>query len=151
VDIGGIVEPVPLRLRRHAGEAALLRGGDHPGLAQTLALGDRLLRPGTGVDVGADVPGAGEIERDRGELGAGAALQEQHRVVVGNRQKGPQIGLGALGDADELGAAVAHLHHRHAAAGIVEHLRPGPLQHGFRQCGRSGGEVEHSGHAVLVS
>jgi hypothetical protein len=35
------------------------------------------------------------------------------------------VGLGLVSDADELLAAMAHLHHRHAAAVPIEHLGGG--------------------------
>ena len=60
-----------------------------------------------------------------------AALQEQHLVVRRDGQQLAQVGLGLRGDRDEVLAAMAHLHHRHAAAVPVEHLLAGLLEHGL--------------------
>ncbi len=52
-------------------------------------------------------------------------------------------------DADELFAAVAHLHHAHAAAMPIEHFGSGLLQDFFRDGGRAGGEIERGGSSFL--
>ena len=59
----------------------------------------------------------------------------------GHGQQLAQVGFGLRADRDELLAAVAHLHHAHAAAVPVQHLGGGPSQHRLGHGGRAGGEV----------
>ena len=61
-----------------------------------LRFADRLLRPRARVHVIDDALGRRQIERNRRELRGGAALQEQHFVVLRHRQQLAQIRLGSL-------------------------------------------------------
>ena len=92
-----------------------------------LSLGflEGFLRPGTGDDVVGRAPGQ-QVQRDLGELQGRAALQEQHLVVGGNVQQLAQVGFGLGDDGGELLAAMAHFHHRHAAAVPVEQVLRAP-------------------------
>lgn len=109
-----------------------------------------LVAPGARHDEVGGVVGPGaQVEGDGGELGRGAALEEEDGVVVGDPKEGAQIGLRLLDHAVELLAAVAHLHDAHARPAVVVQLRLRPQQHGLRQGGGAGGEVEDAlrGHA----
>ncbi len=55
--------------------------------------------------------------------------------LAGHGQQLAQIGFGRFVDADELFAAVAHLHHAHARAAPVEHFGSSLLQDFFRNGG----------------
>ena len=122
VDVGRLgVEP-PLGARRDRREAArLAAGGDVDG-AEVLGLGDRALGPVAGVDVVGARLSAQQVHRHDRVLADRAALQEEELVVVGNREQLAQQRVRLVVDRHELLAAMAHLHHRHAAAVPVEHL-----------------------------
>ena len=62
-------------------------------------------------------------------------------MVGAEPEQGAQVGLGPLDDALEGRRAVAHLHDRHAGAGVVEELRLDPLEDGDGQDGRARPEV----------
>jgi len=51
-----------------------------------------------------------------------ATLHEQDLEVGGHLQQGAEVQLGLLMDGDDLLAAMAHLHHAHAAAVPVGHF-----------------------------
>ena len=85
-----------------------------------------------------------QVHRHDRVLADRAALQEQHLVAAGDREQRAQIGFGLGRDGDEFLAAVAHLHHRHAAALPVEHFGGGLAQHGFGEHRGAGAEVEDS-------
>ncbi|KAJ8440260.1 hypothetical protein Cgig2_001595 [Carnegiea gigantea] len=77
-----------------------------------------------------------------GELGRGAALEEENGVIIGNGQKGTQICLSFLDNGSEFLPTVAHLHDTHPGAMPVEELRLGFKKNIFRQDGGAGSEVE---------
>ena len=106
--------------------------------------------PGAGVDVVDDGARGREIERDRGELGRGPALQEQHLVVGRDGHQLAEVGFGLLGNADVGLAAMAHLHDRHAVTVPVEHLVAQLFQHFDGQRGGAGAEIEHTGHEAML-
>ena len=70
-----------------------------------------------------------EVKRHDGVFTNAAALHEQNFEVAWNRQEFTHIGFGLLVNRDEFFAAVAHLHHAHAAAVPVGHLGRCLLQH----------------------
>ena len=95
---------------------------------------------GTGLTPGAcqDVVGGPratpqEVHRHHGKLEAGAALQQQHLVVVANGEHLPQALERFLKNPVERGAPVADLEYRDAHAGKGEHFVPCPLQNLQRQ------------------
>jgi hypothetical protein len=67
----------------------------------------------------------GEVHRDDRVLAQAAALHEENAEICRHGEQAAQRGLGLPVDADELLAAVAHLHHAHARAVPVEHLLGG--------------------------
>ena len=101
---------------RHPRRDVLRRVREDVDLADDLGFLDRLGTPRAGVDVVRDLPLAEEVHRDHGELLAGAALQEQDRVVVAQAEQF----LDAVDRFDVhrfvVLAAVAVLHDRHARA-----------------------------------
>lgn len=56
-----------------------------------LSLFEGLIAPGSGDDIIDGVIGFAQIQRDRGKLSGGAALQEQNGVIGGNIQKASEI------------------------------------------------------------
>ena len=150
--VGGIVRQLPLVL---AGDGEVIVGLGRGGNID-VAVAGRLLNSLARPDASVDVVGAAvlteQVQRNLGELLAGAALQEQHLVVRGDAQQVAQVLLGLLGDADELVAAVAHFHDRQTLAVPVRQLVPGCLQYCFRQGCRSRTEIEQSlAHLNLYS
>ena len=117
-------------------------------LAVFLGVGDGLLRPLSGVDVIGIGLAAQQVHRHHGELRRCAALQEQHFVVFRNSHQFAQVGFGLGVNGDEFLAAMAHFHHRHAAAVPIEHFRSGLLQHRFRQHRRTRAEIDYSCHQL---
>jgi hypothetical protein len=112
--VGGIRVELPAVARWDAGVATGLGAGGDIDRAVLAGFLDRLLRPFAGVDVVGRSLAAQHVHRHDGVLADGAALHEQHLVV---RRHGQQLAQQAFGlgmDGDELLAAVAHFHHRHA-------------------------------------
>jgi hypothetical protein len=135
--LGRVAEVLVLGARRHGGVAVELR------------LLDGFLRPLPREDVVGLALAVQQVHRHLRELERGPALEEENLVIRRDREQLAQVGLGLVRDRDELRAAVAHLHHRHAAAVPVEHLVAGARQHFGRQHGRARAEVENPGHREL--
>ncbi len=129
VHVGGVGIELPLILCRRVAEVLVFARRHHVHRAVALGFLDRLLRPLAGVEVIGAGFAAQQVHRHHGELRRRAALQEQHLVVGGDAHQLAQIGLGLGGDAHEFLAAMAHFHHRHAAAVPVDHLGLHLLQH----------------------
>ena len=145
--VGRIARQLPGAGCRQRGVViGLVAGGDVHVAVLARFLG-RLLRPRTGDHV-IRATTTREVHRQDGVLGEGAALHEQDAEMGGDRQQGAQVGFGLLGDRDELLAPVAHFHDAHAAALPVQHLAGCLLQHLFGKRGRSGREIEGTGHGA---
>ena len=98
-----------------------LTGPDNLRVAVLLRLLEGLVTPRSGDEVVDGVLGVAEVEREGGELGGGAALEEEDGVVGRDVEEEAEIGFGFLDDGEELFAAVAHLHDAHAgSAPVVE-------------------------------
>lgn len=63
-----------------------------------------------------------EVEGDGGKLGGGAVLVEDDGVVVGDREKATDIGLGLLDYGVEFFVAMGNLHDEHAGKLEVEEV-----------------------------
>ena len=148
VHVRGVGRQLPARAFRHIGEVFVFARRRDVDLRVLLRFLDRLLRPFAGVDEVDHFAIAEQVHRHDRVFADRAALQEQHFVVVTDRHQLAQIGLGLVRDRNELGAAMAHLHHRHAAAVPVEHFCCGALQHFFREHRGSGAEIE-DGHLIV--
>jgi hypothetical protein len=144
--IGCIGVELPVGARRHAAEIAGFGAGRDVDLAVFLGFLDRFLRPFASVDVVGAGLAAQQVHWHHSVFGHAPALQEQHLVVGRDGHQLAQQRFGLRMDRNEFLAAMAHLHHRHAAAMPVKHLVSGLAQHGFGQGGRAGAEIEHSGH-----
>ena len=109
-------------------------------VAVLLRLGDGLLGPGAGLHIAGHAV-LHQVHGDHGELQRGAALDEEHLVVVGDVHQVPQVLLGLVDDLlIDLGA-VAHLHDAHPGAPVVHHLVPDLLQNRFGHGGGACGKV----------
>jgi hypothetical protein len=96
-----------------------------------------------------------QVQRNDGVFGQATALHEQDFVVGRYRQQFAQVGFGLGVDGLEFLAAVAHLHHAHAAmhalgVGPIEHFGGGLGQYFSRHGGRSGGEVVRALHRLFT-
>src|SRR5690606_27412162 len=89
------------------------------GRAEALALDDGPAGPHAGVDVGGELVGVAEVERDHDELKAGTTLEEEDLVGVGDPEDVVAQPLGAAVDRLVGAAAVRDLEDRHADAGAV--------------------------------
>ena len=91
---------------------------------------------------------AHQIERDHGKLRRAAALQKQDLMCVRHRQSGAEPRLHILEDIRKGLTSVAHLHHGHARAMIIEQFRLRLPEHFLRQDRRSSRKIERftSGH-----
>jgi hypothetical protein len=100
----------------------------------------RLDAPAAGDD---EVGGlaARQVQRHDGVFAKAATLHEQDVEMGGDGQQRADVGFGLGADGTEFLAAMAHLHHAHAAALPVEHFGGGALQHRLRHGSRTGREV----------
>ena len=135
--------------RRNVAEAAGFAAGGDVHADIRLGLLDRGLAPVAADDVIGGLAGRREIQRNQRLLGGGAAGEEQHRIVVGNRHQRAQVGLGFGGDRDEFGAAVAVLDDRRARIPPFQHFRLRLTQHALGQGGGAGTEIEGARHRVV--
>ena len=143
VHVGGPGIELPGRLLGRVAEVLALGARRDIDLAEAVRLLDRLLRPLARIDIVGRLLPAEEVHRHHAELQRRTALQEEHLVVLGDFEQLAEVLLRLLRDRDELLAAVAHLHHRHARTVPVEHLGGGLLEHLLRQDRRPGAEIEH--------
>ena len=90
----------------------------------------------------------GQVQRHDGVLGQATTLHEQDVKVTGHGQQFAQIGFCGFVDADELFAAMAHLHHAHARAAPVEHFIGSLVQDFFGDCGGASRKIERAAHGV---
>ena len=81
----------------------------------------RLLAPAAGHHK-IDGPSARQIHWHDGVFSQAAALHEQNLEIGRHRQQFAQVGFGLFVDGQKLLAAMAHLHHAHAAAVPVQHF-----------------------------
>ena len=143
MNVGGLRVELPRRLLGREAEVLALGARRDVDLAEAVRFLDRLLRPLARIDIVGRVPSAEEIHRHHAELQRRPALEEEHLVVSGDLEQLAEIRFRLFRDRDELLAAVAHLHHRHARPVPVEHLGGGLLEHLLRQDRRPGAEIEH--------
>jgi len=115
---------------------------NHTGLAVLLGLLECLVAPRAGDDVIHGVVRGAEVERHGGELGGGAALEEQDGITRRDFQEGVEISLGFFDDGHEILATVAHLHDAHAGSLPEVELGLGAAKYVLGQGGVTGGEVE---------
>lgn len=146
VEIGGHVGRLYFILCRHA-------GGGYPcgicgdvDVAEEFSLLDGFLCPGTGVGVVGALIGSEQVHGNHGELGAGSALQEEDRLIVGNIHKLCHIGGSLFMDGRVLLAAMAALHDGHAAALEIDEIALCLLQNFEREYCGSGAEVIDACH-----
>src|SRR5882672_1027328 len=137
---------LPRGLLRRIGEILALRARRYVHLAEAVRLLDRLLAPRARIDiVGGLFPGE-EVHGNCREVQRRAALEEQHLVIGRNLEQLAEILLRGRGDLDELLAAMAHFHHRHARTVPVEHFRGSLREHLLGQDCRARAEIDHPRH-----
>lgn len=144
VHIGRVLGQRPLVLTRNGEVVVLLGAGRDIHGAIATSLLDGLLRPDTGIDIVGDAIFGQQVQRNLGELLAGAALQEQHLVVRGNVEQVAQVLLGLAGNGHVVITTVAHFHDRKALAPPVEKLGLGTLQNCVGKRRGTGAEIEGS-------
>jgi hypothetical protein len=105
----------------------------------------RLVAPAAGHHKIGGTP-ARKVQGNDGVFGQPAALHEQDLELGRNGHELAKIGFGGFIDGDEFLAAMAHLHHAHAAAVPVQHFARRLLQNLFGQVCRAGGKIEGTGH-----
>lgn len=88
--------------------------------------------------------GCTEIQGNRGELGGGAALEEENGVGIGDIEERSEIRFSFLDDGEEGFATVAHFVDGHASIVPVDELGLGFEEDFFREGSWAGGEVEES-------
>ncbi len=103
-----------------------------------------LLRPDAGHDVVGRTARGQDVHRHHRELEAGAALQEQDMVAVGNAGERADVALGTLDDFVEWLRAVADLEDRHADAGHRQEVLACLFEDLDRKHGRPGGKIENA-------
>src|SRR5450830_199736 len=145
VHIAGCLAELPAGRGRQAGVSVGLVAGGNVHFAVLACLFLAFVAPGAGHHKISRFA-ARQVQRNDGVLGQATTLHEQDLEVRRHRQQLAQIGFGLLVDADELFAAVAHLHDAHAAAVPVEHFGGSLLQHLFGDRGRAGREVVGTRH-----
>jgi len=91
MQVGRLLRQLPLVLPRDGEIVVALGAGGHIDVTETLSFLDGLLRPDAGVDIVGHTVFRQKVQRNLGELLAGAALQEQHLVVRRNGQQVAQI------------------------------------------------------------
>ncbi|KAG0935698.1 hypothetical protein G6F31_015874 [Rhizopus arrhizus] len=94
VHVGGLRRELPVGTRRQRAVAIGLAAGGNVDVDVDTGLLDRGLAPVAADHVVGALAGGGEVERDQRLLGGGATGQEQHRIVVGDVEQAPQVGLG---------------------------------------------------------
>ncbi len=146
VDIARILAQPPGIPRRDIGEIAILAGRCDVHIAVLLRFLDRFLRPFAGIDVVGDAAAAQQIHWHDCVLPNRPALQEQHLVIWRNGEQFAKAGFGMRMDRDELLAAMAHFHDRHARTMPVQHLVARFFQNLLRQDRGPCAEIEYSPH-----
>ena len=150
VHVGGVLAVRQRREVRHVRRDFLGGVGEDVDRADLLGFLDGLVGPGAGVDVVGGAAGGEQVQRDLRELEGGAALQEQHLVVVGQAQQLGHVGDGFRVDGVVRLAAVRVFHDGHAGAGEIGQLGLGLLED-FQGEGRGTGvEVVRSAHSFLL-
>ena len=114
-----------------------------------LRLDQRVVREVAGIDV-IGMAAVHQVHGDGREHGGRAALREDHLVVIRNGHDLAQIGDGLVEDIQIHFRSVAHLHHGHAGTAVTQQLLLNLLEHGQRQHGRAGREVEHTFHKTSL-
>ncbi len=150
VEVGGVRIELPAAALRNMVELAFRRLGGGIALGVARHFLDRLGAPGTGDDVVGGSLAAQQVHRHRRELAHGAALHEQHLVAGRHVEQLAQVLFGLGRNRHEILVAMAHFHHRHAAAVPVEQLGLDLLQHAERKCSGPCAEVKYSIHFSLL-
>jgi len=141
IDVVGIVGDVEIGAVGDIGVVLVLGGGGDDHVSDLLGLGNGLLRPGAGLHIDG-LAVLHEVHRDHGELQRGAALDEEHLIVVGDAHEVAEILFRLVDDLLIDLRAVGHFHDAHAAAAVVHHLIADLFQHGLGHHGGACGEVK---------
>lgn len=121
INIVRILADRKVRAVRNVGKGLILGGSDLIRFSVFLRLLVRLLRPLAGNDV-IRHPVLHQVHRDHRKLLRSAVLQEQYLIVIRDVHQLAQILLRLPDDPVKNLSAVAHLHHRHSASSVIQHL-----------------------------
>jgi len=142
VGVGSIGGQLDFLGARDASELLRFGAGGDVVEKTLLQFADGFRRPGAGVQHIDGLAGQSEILRHGGKLQAASALDEDHRVVFGNRKELAKVSLGGVIDGLVLVRAVRHFHDGHAGAAVVEQLFANTLENRKRQSRRTGVEIK---------
>ena len=119
---------------------------DHMGLSDLFRFFQRFFRPGTGEDIIGGAAFEEEIHGDHRKLGAGAALKEQHAVIIAETHQLFHVGFGFDHDGVEGLGTVAHRQHAHARIGKIHKFLLGFAENLFVDHGRAGVKIIYRTH-----
>ena len=154
--VGGDVEIIRVGIelrgvqRGNVGVLVVLGGRHHVHLAVLPGLHQRAVGKIAAVHVVSRAAAGHKIHRDGRELARRAALQKQHRVVLGNVHQLAQGRLGLIEDGLILLGSVTHLHDVHAGVAIAQHFPRRLLQYLLGHGGRTGGKIVNALHDHTV-
>ena len=122
MDVGSVRVNLELRLLRHMVVARLLARGDDLADSEMLGLFVGFFGEAAGEHIAARMLFRCEVQRDHRELLAGAALAEEHFVVIAEPHELLDVLLCLLVDSGVLRCAVADLQDGHPAVVEVQEL-----------------------------
>ena len=131
--IGGIRVDLQLLLCRDVTKVHVLAGGGNLADAQKFRFLIRLGGKAAGKHIAAGMLLGSKIHGYHVELQAGAALNEEHIIVIAKPHEILDIGLGLIVDFVVLLRTMADLQNGHAAFTEIQEFRLGLLQHRQRQ------------------
>ena len=149
VDIAGVRVIVDGRDVGDVGKVLVLTAGGNAGRAELGGLLGCLLAEVAGHKI-IRRAGGHKVQRYHRKLLGRAALEKAHLIIVGNVQYPAHGGLGVGDDLVKPFTAVAHLHHAHAGAVVVQQLCLCGFQNSLRQHRRAGAEIVNSSHLYFL-
>ena len=145
VEILGILRELQIAAVRDIGEVLVFTGGRNANFSELLGFFNGLLGPAAGVDIDTGTALL-EVHGDHGEIQMGTAVQEKDLVILRDTDDLSEISFSGIDDILEHFGAMAHLHDRHTAALVVEHVGSSLLQHLYGQNGRTSRKIVSAMH-----
>ena len=134
---------------RDVGEVFVLAAGSNAGRAEFGGLLGGLLAEVAGHKI-IRRAGGHKVQRHHRKLLGRAALEKAHLVIIRDVQHPAHGGLGVVDNFIKPFTAVAHLHHTHAGAVVVQQLCLCGFQNSLRQHRRAGAEIVNSSHLYFL-